>query len=154
SLRSGAVVSPHPAATRSTAAQVDRFIPTSVAGSVIPPERTLPLQHSCDRGGATPRRVIALAHAPHVSDLAGMPPRKRRGGNFGTVSLRPAPKGREVDPRALSEVRQLLGDAPRRADLLIEHLHLIQDAYGCLTTPHLTALAREMSLTPAEVFEV
>ena len=83
-----------------------------------------------------------------------MPPRKRRGGNFGGVSLRPAPKGREVDPDALSDVRTLLGDAPRRADLLIEHLHLIQDAYGCISPAHLTALAREMSLAPAEVFEV
>ncbi|HEX6307435.1 MAG TPA: NAD(P)H-dependent oxidoreductase subunit E [Longimicrobiales bacterium] len=84
-----------------------------------------------------------------------MSPRNtKRGGNFGLVSLRPAPKGREVDPRALSDVRALLGAAPRRADLLIEHLHRIQDAYGCLTVAHLTALAREMALTPAEVFEV
>ncbi|HEX6134899.1 MAG TPA: NAD(P)H-dependent oxidoreductase subunit E [Longimicrobiales bacterium] len=84
-----------------------------------------------------------------------MPPRKtKRGGNFGMVSLRPAPKGREVDPHALAEVRALLGDAPRRADLLIEHLHRIQDARGCLTAAHLTALAREMALTTAEVYEV
>ncbi|HEX2168132.1 MAG TPA: NAD(P)H-dependent oxidoreductase subunit E [Longimicrobiales bacterium] len=83
-----------------------------------------------------------------------MPPRKRRGGKSGGVSLRPAPKGREVDERALGEVRELLGDAPRRADLLIEHLHRIQDAYGCLSTAHLTALAREMSLAYAEVYEV
>ena len=83
-----------------------------------------------------------------------MPPRKRRGGNLGGVSLRPTPKGREVDPDALTQVRALLGDSPRRADLLIEHLHLIQDAYGCLSAAHLTALAREMSLAPAEVYEV
>jgi formate dehydrogenase beta subunit len=83
-----------------------------------------------------------------------MPPRNRRGGNFGGVSLRPAPKGREVDARALGEVRALLGDAPRRADLLIEHLHRIQDAFGCLSAAHLTALAREMSLATAEVYEV
>ena len=83
-----------------------------------------------------------------------MPPRKRRGGNPGGVSLRPTPKGREVDPGALAEVRALLGDSPRRADLLIEHLHLIQDAYGCLSAAHLTALAREMSLAAAEVYEV
>jgi formate dehydrogenase len=83
-----------------------------------------------------------------------MPPRKRRGGNPGGVSLRPTPKGREVDPGALAEVRALLGDSPRRADLLIEHLHLIQDAYGCLSAEHLTALAREMSLAAAEVYEV
>jgi formate dehydrogenase len=70
------------------------------------------------------------------------------------VSLRPTPKGREVDPDALTQVRALLGDSPRRADLLIEHLHLIQDAYGCLSAAHLIALAREMSLAPAEVYEV
>jgi len=40
------------------------------------------------------------------------------------------PKGRQVDPRALEEVRALLGERPRRPDLLIEHLHLIQDRYG------------------------
>ena len=83
-----------------------------------------------------------------------MPPRKRRGGNAGSVSLRPAPKGRQLDEQALAEVRALLGDAPRRPDLLIEHLHLIQDAYGCLRDVHLVALAREMALAPAEVYEV
>jgi formate dehydrogenase beta subunit len=70
------------------------------------------------------------------------------------MSLRPAPKGRVVDPRALDEIRGLLGDALRRPDLLIEHLHLIQDAFGCLTLPHLNALAFDMSLAPAEVYEV
>ena len=59
-----------------------------------------------------------------------------------------------MDEHALGEVRALLGDAPRRADLLIEHLHRIQDAYGCLSAAHLTALAREMSLATAEVYEV
>jgi NADH:ubiquinone oxidoreductase subunit F (NADH-binding)/NADH:ubiquinone oxidoreductase subunit E len=84
-----------------------------------------------------------------------MPPRKSgRGGNPGGVSLRPAPKGRDIDPAALAEVRALLGDSPRRADLLIEYLHRIQDAHGCLTLPHLGALARELALTPAEVYEV
>jgi formate dehydrogenase beta subunit len=78
----------------------------------------------------------------------------RRGKKSGGISLRPAPKGRPVDGRALATVRELLGAAPRRADLLIEHLHRIQDAVGYLSTPHLTALAHEMSLTPAEVYEV
>jgi formate dehydrogenase len=59
-----------------------------------------------------------------------------------------------VDARALAEVRELLGDAPRRADLLIEHLHRIQDAYGHLSAAHLTALAFEMGLADAEVYEV
>jgi formate dehydrogenase len=67
---------------------------------------------------------------------------------------REAPKGRQVDPQALAEVRALLGDAPRRPDLLIEHLHLIQDQYRCLSTQHLAALAQELRLAQAEVYEV
>ena len=64
------------------------------------------------------------------------------------------PKGRQIDPRALEEVRALLGDRPRRRDLLIEHLHLLQDCYGYLSAPHLAALAAEMKLAQAEVYEV
>ena len=64
------------------------------------------------------------------------------------------PKGRQVDPRALEEVRALLGDRPRRRDLLIEHLHLLQDCVGHLSAPHLVALASEMRLSLAEVYEV
>jgi NADH:ubiquinone oxidoreductase subunit F (NADH-binding)/NADH:ubiquinone oxidoreductase subunit E len=64
------------------------------------------------------------------------------------------PKGRQVDLRALDEVRALLGDRPRRRDLLIEHLHLIQDHYGHLSAAHLAALAAEMRLAQAEVYEV
>jgi NADH:ubiquinone oxidoreductase subunit F (NADH-binding)/NADH:ubiquinone oxidoreductase subunit E len=64
------------------------------------------------------------------------------------------PKGRQIDPRALDEVRALLGDAPRRRDLLIEHLHLIQDRYGYLSAAHLAALAGEMKLALTEVYEV
>src|SRR5437868_5535051 len=64
------------------------------------------------------------------------------------------PKGRQVDPQALDEVRALLGDAPRRRDLLIEHLHKIQDRYGCLSARHLVALAAEMKMAMAEVYEV
>ena len=66
----------------------------------------------------------------------------------------PHPKGRQVDPLALAEIRSLLGDRPRRRDLLIEHLHLIQDRHHALTAAHLTALAEEMRLAPAEVYEV
>src|SRR5512134_3658214 len=68
--------------------------------------------------------------------------------------VRATPKGRPVDPRARDEVRALLGDEPRRRDLLIEHLHKIQDRYGCLSAVHLVALAREMRLAPTEVYEV
>ena len=64
------------------------------------------------------------------------------------------PKGRQVDPRALDEVRALLGSRPRRRDLLIEHLHLIQDQYGHLSAAHLAALAQEMKLALTEVYEV
>jgi formate dehydrogenase beta subunit len=72
----------------------------------------------------------------------------------GTGKLRATPKGRGVDPVALGEVQALLGDAPRRADLLIEHLHRLQDHYGQLSAAHLAALAREMQLSQAEVYEV
>ena len=64
------------------------------------------------------------------------------------------PKGRVVDDAALAEVRALLGDKERRRDLLIEHLHLIQDKFGCLEARHLRALAEEMRLSQAEVYEV
>ena len=64
------------------------------------------------------------------------------------------PKGRQVDPAALDEVRALLTDRPRRRDLLIEHLHLIQDHYGHLSAAHLAALAAEMKMALTEVYEV
>ncbi|MCX7961442.1 MAG: NAD(P)H-dependent oxidoreductase subunit E, partial [Burkholderiales bacterium] len=68
--------------------------------------------------------------------------------------VRPTPKGRTVEPQAREEVRALLGDAPRRRDLLVEHLHRLQDRYGHLSARHLAALAEEMRLSQAEVFEV
>jgi len=67
---------------------------------------------------------------------------------------RQTPKGRQVDPGALGEIRALLGTRPRRRDLLIEFLHLIQDRYGHISAPHLAALAGEMKLAQAEVYEV
>jgi formate dehydrogenase beta subunit len=67
---------------------------------------------------------------------------------------RRTPKGRQVDPQALAEVRALLTDRSRRRDLLIEHLHLIQDHYGHLSAAHLAALAAEMKLALTEVYEV
>jgi formate dehydrogenase len=63
------------------------------------------------------------------------------------------PKGRQVDPTAAHEIETLLGDRPRRRDLLIEHLHLIQDKYHQISAEHLAALADEMKLSFAEVFE-
>ena len=68
--------------------------------------------------------------------------------------LRPVPKGRPTEPAALAEVRDALGDAPRRRDLLLEHLHAVQDSVGYLTVDLLNALAEELRLTPAEVYEV
>ena len=62
-------------------------------------------------------------------------------------------KGRQVDPTAAHEIELLLGDRPRRRDLLIEHLHLIQDKYHRISAAHLAALADEMKLAFAEVFE-
>jgi formate dehydrogenase beta subunit len=67
---------------------------------------------------------------------------------------RAAPKGRRVEAKAREDVLALLGNAPRRRDLLIEHLHRIQDRFGCLSAPHLVALAAEMKLAMAEVYEV
>jgi formate dehydrogenase len=66
----------------------------------------------------------------------------------------PFPKGRQIDPAALAEIEALLGDRPRRHDLLIEHLHLIQDRHRCLSAAHLAALAHAMGLALAEVYEV
>src|SRR5213083_2834074 len=68
--------------------------------------------------------------------------------------VRGTPKGRTVDPKAREEVRALLKDAPLRRDLLIEHLHRIQDHYGHLSASHLVALADEMKLSMTEVYEV
>ena len=64
------------------------------------------------------------------------------------------PKGRAVEAGALGEVQQLLGSEPRRRDLLIEHLHKIQDKFGHISAAHIAALAREMKLAMTEVFEV
>ena len=81
------------------------------------------------------------------------PPKRRHPGS-GRGEARRRPKGRQVDPQALDEVRALLGERPRDRDLLIEHLHLIQDAHRCISAPHLAALAHEMRLPMAEVYEV
>ncbi len=63
-------------------------------------------------------------------------------------------KGRQVDEASLSEVRALVGPAPHRRDLLIELLHKLNDAYRGLHERHLVALAREMNVSLAEVYEV
>ena len=64
------------------------------------------------------------------------------------------PKGRQLDLEAFEEVRALLGDRPRRRDLLIEFLHLIQDRYHYISARHLRALCEEMRIPQADAYEV
>ncbi|WP_196758534.1 NADH-quinone oxidoreductase subunit NuoE family protein, partial [Streptobacillus moniliformis] len=71
----------------------------------------------------------------------------------GRKRAKATPKGRQVDPAAAHEIEALLSDRPRRRDLLIEYLHLIQDKYHQISAAHLAALADEMKLSFAEVFE-
>jgi len=71
----------------------------------------------------------------------------------GRKRAKSTPKGRQVDPQAAEEIALLLGDRPRRRDLLIEYLHLIQDTWKQISANHLAALADEMKLSFAEVFE-
>ena len=92
------------------------------------------------------RRGVALSLSRIVIPIAPQAPTRQR--------KRGAPKGRRVDPEGLLEVQQLLGDASRQRDLLIEHLHRIQDRFGHLSATHLAALAQEMRLPQAEVYEV
>ena len=72
----------------------------------------------------------------------------------GKGKVRATPKGRPVDAKALAEIQGLLGSEPRRRDLLIEHLHKINDRYGHLSAAHMAALAQEMQLAQTEVYEV
>ena len=83
-----------------------------------------------------------------------LPPKTPTTGGAGRRRPPRTPKGRQIDPQALLEVRALLTDRSRRRDLLIEHLHLIQDLYGYLSAPHLAALAAEMKMALTEVYEV
>jgi NADH:ubiquinone oxidoreductase subunit E len=76
------------------------------------------------------------------------------GGEAQRGHKRGGPKGRRAGPALLADVCDTLGDAPRRRDLLIEHLHKLQDRYGHLSTGHLAALAEEMRMAQSEVYEV
>ena len=78
----------------------------------------------------------------------------KRPGSGNRKKGRAFPKGRQVQPDARMDVQKLLKGKSRSRDLLIEHLHLIQDKYGHLSAPHLAALAEEMKLAMAEVYEV
>jgi formate dehydrogenase beta subunit len=92
---------------------------------------------------------MSLSHPPTT-----VPPDNRNRGGGGRRRAPRTQKGRQVDPQASEEIRALLGDRERRRDLLIEHLHLIQDRYGHLSAAHLAALAAEMRLALTEVYEV
>jgi formate dehydrogenase len=109
----------------------------------------------------------AIASGEHANDIGArtrasgdlmieeaQPKARRIHPGAGRRRGRDMPKGRQVDQRSLSEVRALLGDQPRRHDLLIEFLHLLQDKYHCLHARHLAALAEEMKLALVEVYEV
>jgi NADH:ubiquinone oxidoreductase subunit F (NADH-binding)/NADH:ubiquinone oxidoreductase subunit E len=88
-----------------------------------------------------------------VTEQPPISPPAQRGG-AGRRRPPRTPKGRQVDPQAAADIEALLTDRPRRRDLLIEHLHLIQDHYGHLSAAHLAALAQEMKLALTEVYEV
>ncbi|WP_170357096.1 NAD(P)H-dependent oxidoreductase subunit E [Ruegeria arenilitoris] len=66
---------------------------------------------------------------------------------------RHTPKGRQFTDEAQAEIQRLLGDRPRRRDLLIEFLHLIQDTHGHISSDHIAALAVEMRIGQAEIYE-
>ena len=72
----------------------------------------------------------------------------------GRRAARSVPKGRQVEPNAIEEIKELLGEMPRQRDLLIEYLHLIQDRHGHLSARHVAALAAELRMAQTEIYEV
>jgi formate dehydrogenase len=94
---------------------------------------------------AASERAMNVQNPPRFGGN-GAEPRRRK--------ARGTPKGRQIDPGAADQIAALLGDRSRQRDLLIEHLHLIQDKYGYISSAHLTALAAEMKLAQTEVYEV
>jgi formate dehydrogenase beta subunit len=91
--------------------------------------------------------------SPPSNDLVALqgPPGRHRGGRPGG---RMHARGRSVQPTALDEVRELLGHDRQDRRYLVEHLHAIQDRHGHLGAAHLCALAQELNLTQAQVYEV
>ena len=87
----------------------------------------------------------------HETSSSALPQRLHPGRGRGRA--RGTNKGRQVDEAARTEVRAVLGERPRRRDLLIEHLHLLRDTFGGLRMRHLAALAEHMGLAMAEVYE-
>ena len=88
------------------------------------------------------------------NDRKDLKPNLKRNSARGRRGGRAFNKGRQVDPNTLQQVKQILGNRPRRRDLLIEHLHLFQDKFGFITTKQLVALSYEMKMAMAEVYEV
>jgi formate dehydrogenase len=99
----------------------------------------------------TDPRCLAVTNSSVPLPILESTPKQK---HAGSRRVRSTPKGRQVDAKAREDVQVLLGDAPRRRDLLIEHLHKIQDRYGHLSAQHLVALAAEMKMALAEVYEV
>lgn len=91
-------------------------------------------------------------HSPGRNAAGGV--RQFRNPGFGRRQATPHSKGRQIDPAAIEEIATLLGERPRQRDLLIEFLHLVQDTYGHLSARHMMALAGELNIPQAEVFEV
>ncbi|MBC7719904.1 MAG: NAD(P)H-dependent oxidoreductase subunit E [Chitinophagaceae bacterium] len=74
-----------------------------------------------------------------------------------TIRRKSKLKGRQADDVSIQEVRALIGVKPtngHRRDLLIEHLHKLNDTYRALHDRHMVALAKEMNISMAEVYEV
>ena len=67
---------------------------------------------------------------------------------------RSGPRGRTASNTARAAVAAALGSMPLRRDLLVEHLHALQDRHGALQPDHLVALAEALRIAPVEVFEV
>ena len=72
----------------------------------------------------------------------------------GSGKGRKTPKGRQYDDNALKEVEEVLSNLELRSDLLIEHLHRVQDEFGHISMRHLRALAELLKMSMAEVYEV
>src|SRR6516225_3178313 len=85
----------------------------------------------------------------------GLPVRRRSiHPGSGRRKAAPFPRGRVLRQEEAAAIRALLGEAPREPALLIEYLHLIQDREGCLWEGHLQALAEELRMPMAQVYEV
>src|SRR4030095_2665398 len=104
----------------------------------------------CKSSAIFSHEILVAARAAHFMTASVVVDTSRLGNRRGP---RNRPKGRALDPQAAADVAALLGDAPRRRDLLIEFLHRIQDHYGHLSAAHLVALASELRLAMTEVYE-